>query len=178
MSLTRSQQMSRIRGKHTTPEKLLRSALWAAGMRYRLHARTPFGRPDIVFPRRKLAIFVDGCFWHGCPDHYVRPRSREEFWIGKLRQNIERDRRQTSALEAAGWRVLRVWEHDVVHSAASIIPIVKAALCSPSWTPPSSQRVVDVRPVEGMDAEIWSFVDLRQKERLAPQLRQRAPRRT
>jgi DNA mismatch endonuclease, patch repair protein len=170
--------MSRIRGKHTTPEKLLRSALWAAGMRYRLHGRTPFGRPDIVFPRWKLAIFVDGCFWHGCPNHYVRPRSREEFWIRKLRQNIERDQRQTSALESAGWRVLRVWEHEVVHDAASVIPVVKAALYNPSWTPPSSPRVIDVRPVKGMDAEIWSFVDLRQNETLEPQLRQRLPRRT
>lgn len=113
MALARSQQMACIKGKHTKPEVMLRRALWTRGARYRLHYKTPVCRPDIVFPGPRLAIFVDGCQWHGCPDHYVRPRSRNDFWAEKLRTNVERDLRQTRALEADGWRVLRFWEHAV-----------------------------------------------------------------
>jgi DNA mismatch endonuclease (patch repair protein) len=78
-----------------------------------LHARTPVGRPDVVFQSARVAVFVDGCFWHGCPEHYVRPRSRVDYWAGRLAENVARDRRQTHALTAAGWTVVRVWEHEV-----------------------------------------------------------------
>ena len=67
MRLSRSEQMARICGAHTRPEVLLRAALWGHGLRYRLHAKTPVGRPDILFPGSKVAVFIDGCFWHGCP---------------------------------------------------------------------------------------------------------------
>ncbi|HYO69174.1 MAG TPA: very short patch repair endonuclease, partial [Archangium sp.] len=87
MGLTRSEQMSRIRGKDTSPERLLRSALWRAGLRFRLQSRTPYGRPDVVFSKARVAVFIDGCFWHGCPDHYVRPRTRNDFWSSKLLEN-------------------------------------------------------------------------------------------
>jgi DNA mismatch endonuclease (patch repair protein) len=113
MGLSRSEQMSRIRGANTRPERLLASELWARGLRYRLRTRTRWGRPDIVFGGRRVAVFVDGCFWHGCPEHYVRPRSRTAFWAAKLAENVCRDRAQTSVLESAGWTVLRYWEHDV-----------------------------------------------------------------
>jgi DNA mismatch endonuclease (patch repair protein) len=113
MGLSRSKQMSRIRGANTRPERLVAKALWARGLRYRLRTRTRWGRPDIVFGSRKIAVFVDGCFWHGCPEHYVRPRSRTSFWGAKLEENVRRDRTQTRALEAAGWVVLRFWEHDI-----------------------------------------------------------------
>jgi DNA mismatch endonuclease, patch repair protein len=105
--------MSRIRGRDTGPELLFRRALWARGLRYRLHARELQGRPDLVFPRPRVAVFIDGCQWHGCPEHYVRPRSNEAFWTAKLAQNVSRDRRQTAQLEAGDWRVIRVWEHDI-----------------------------------------------------------------
>jgi DNA mismatch endonuclease (patch repair protein) len=121
MTLSRSEQMSRVRGKHTEPERLLRAALWAAGMRYRLHARTPVGRPDLVFCGPKVAVFIDGCFWHGCPLHYARPRSREEFWATKLKTNVDRDARQSAALASAGWRVVRLWEHEVVEDLAGCV---------------------------------------------------------
>lgn len=163
MSLTRSEQMSRIRGRHTTPERILRSALWADGLRYRLHVRTPVGRPDIVFPRQRLAVFVDGCFWHGCPTHYVRPRTREEFWSAKLRANVGRDRQQTAALEADGWRVLRFWEHEVADDVDALVERVRVALRDPDWTPKPAPRVVEVRPVQGEAAEVWLLVDLRQE---------------
>lgn len=110
--------MARIRGKNTSPERTLRAALWAAGLRYRLHGKALPGRPDLVFFSMRTAVFIDGCFWHGCPDHYVRPRSRNSFWDSKLIENVERDRRQTLALEEAGWRVFRIWEHSIREDAA------------------------------------------------------------
>lgn len=110
--LTRSEQMSRIRSRDTVPELLLRKAVWALGLRYRVCVRLP-GRPDIVFPRQKLVVFVDGCFWHGCPLHYVRPKSNTSYWSPKIEANIARDRRQEAALEEEGWHVLRLWEHEI-----------------------------------------------------------------
>src|SRR5262245_58811764 len=117
VALTRSEQMARIRGRNTTPELLLRRLLWEAGLRYRLHAKTPAGRPDIAFPQSRVAVFIDGCFWHGCPDHYVRPRSSSEFWSRKLAENVRRDATQTRRLEALGWRVCRFWEHEIFEAA-------------------------------------------------------------
>jgi len=105
--------MSRIKGSNTKPETLLRKALWSLGVRYRLGVRIGRMRPDLVFKKAKLAVFVDGCFWHGCPEHYTPPRSRAGFWAKKLKENVERDIRQTLELERAGWRVLRIWEHQV-----------------------------------------------------------------
>lgn len=148
MPLSRSEQMSRIRGRDTTPELVLRKALWARGLRYRLHFRTPAGKPDIVFPGQKVAVYVDGCFWHGCPRHYVRPRSRGEFWAAKLRANVDRDRKQTLMLEAKGWRVLRVWEHAIFEDLESVVDDVQAALFVTDWLPNRSMRVVAVEPVD------------------------------
>ncbi len=108
----RSRCMSRIRGRNTGPELALRKRLWAEGYRYRLYAPLP-GRPDLVFPRLKLAIFVDGCFWHGCPIHGVKPKSNAKFWLRKLHQNKVRDRRTNDLLRAEGWTVLRFWEHEI-----------------------------------------------------------------
>lgn len=113
LPVNRSENMSRIRGRDTSPEIRLRQALWAAGVRYRLGDRVEGTRPDLVIRKSKLVVFVDGCFWHGCPLHYVRPRSNHGFWARKLRENVQRDLRQTAALEAAGWTVIRLWEHEV-----------------------------------------------------------------
>src|SRR5439155_2473646 len=115
MSLSRSEQMARIRGRDTAPEVRLRQALWRAGLRFRLKRSDLSIRPDLVFASAsRIAVFIDGCFWHGCPDHYVPPRSAIGFWSKKLAVNVERDCRQTLALEAAGWRVLRFWECEVI----------------------------------------------------------------
>lgn len=107
--------MSRIRSRDTTPELILRKALWAAGCRYRVNWRHSEAavRIDIASPCRKVAVFVDGCFWHGCPQHAATPSSNTAFWTRKLAANKARDIRQTDALRAAGWRVVRVWEHDI-----------------------------------------------------------------
>ena len=103
--------MSRIRGADTRPERLLRSGLHKAGLRYRLHKSDLEGRPDIVLPRHRAVIFVHGCFWHqhpGCRDATF-PKTREKFWATKFAQNKLRDERQIAALLGADWRVLVVW---------------------------------------------------------------------
>jgi DNA mismatch endonuclease (patch repair protein) len=104
------------RRRDTGPELQIRSLLHRAGLRFRVDRRISVGgvacRPDIVFTRARVAVFVDGCFWHGCPQHGELPRANRAFWEEKLRRNAERDRRQDAALSAAGWRVVRVWEHE------------------------------------------------------------------
>ena len=104
--------MARVRGRDTRPELTVRRALWAAGLRYRLHDKRLPGRPDIVFTSRRIVVFVNGCFWHGhdgCPRHRI-PKSRVAWWTAKIRRNIERDAEVCAALEAAGWKVLVLWE--------------------------------------------------------------------
>lgn len=108
----RSYCMSRIKGKNTKPELLLRKALWANRLYYRLKNRLP-GRPDMVFPGRRLAIFVDGCFWHGCPEHCQMPETKKPFWRKKLSKNMERDKKVNRLLIQEDWRILRFWEHEV-----------------------------------------------------------------
>ena len=120
--------MSRIRSKNTTPELVLRKALWAAGIRYRVDYKTPAGRADVAFVTKKVAVFVDGCFWHGCPKHYVAPRSRTDFWSAKLSENVARDRRQTRQLESIGWRVVRVWEHEVFEVIGEVVAAISEAV--------------------------------------------------
>ena len=128
MPLSRSEQMSRIRSRDTRPEMLLRRALWSAGLRYRVHGPGLPGRPDVVFPGRKVVVFVDGCFWHGCPLHYRTPPSPGPYWSAKLARNVGRDARDTAALETAGWRVVRVWEHEVREPLDAVVGRVRIAL--------------------------------------------------
>lgn len=148
MALSRSEQMSRIRGKDTAPEQRLRSALWSAGLRYRLHTRTPHGRPDVVFIGAKVAVFIDGCFWHGCPAHYVRPRTRCEFWAQKLWANVDRDRLQTNRLEDDGWKAVRVLEHRVFEELPKVVDEVAAAVAGVEATTGVDWRVVRVEVID------------------------------
>lgn len=110
-----SAQMSRLPSKDTQPEIALRRLLFGRGFRYRLHVRVP-GLPrrtvDIAFPGMKVAVFVDGCFWHGCPEHGMLPRSNHEWWLQKLDGNRRRDGETTTHLKSLGWRVLRFWSHE------------------------------------------------------------------
>jgi DNA mismatch endonuclease (patch repair protein) len=97
------------------PEQAMRRAPHARGARFRKHLAPVPGlrcRPDVVVPRRRLAVFVDGCFWHACPEHGRRPTANATWWAQKLQANGERDRRQDHALTAHGWQVLRLWEHE------------------------------------------------------------------
>lgn len=108
---TRSRMMSGIKGKDTNPERLVRGALHAQGLRFRLHVEDLPGRPDIVLPKYRAVIFVHGCFWHGHQCHLFKwPSSRQEFWSKKIHSNIERDNRDSVLLLESGWRVLRIWE--------------------------------------------------------------------
>ena len=114
------------RRRDTLPELALRRALHARGLRYRVdHLVHPEGhrpvRVDVAFTRLKLAVFVDGCFWHGCPQHGTVPTTNRAYWEPKLTNNVERDRRIDAALVAQGWTVIRIWEHDAVDSAATVV---------------------------------------------------------
>jgi DNA mismatch endonuclease, patch repair protein len=106
----------------TSPELALRSALHRAGARFRkdypVRTEERLVRPDIVFPARRLAVFVDGCFWHRCPEHGTDPRANADFWRAKLDRNVHRDEQTNAALQAAGWRVVRCWEHEPPEEAA------------------------------------------------------------
>ena len=111
----RSWNMSRIRGRDTSPEKRVRSLLHRLGFRFTLRRKDLPGRPDIVLPSRKAAVFVHGCFWHRherCRNS-VLPKTRAEFWLAKLTGNVERDRIKAAELKALGWRVLTVWECEI-----------------------------------------------------------------
>lgn len=112
---TRSYNMSRIKGKNTKPEELVRKYLFSQGFRYRKNDKRLPGSPDIVLPKYKTVIFVNGCFWHGhegCK-YFVWPKSNEEFWKNKIEANIARDKIKTKALEELGWKVVVVWECEL-----------------------------------------------------------------
>jgi len=104
--------MSRVKSKNSLAELSLRTALHARGLRYRLHRRIEGITVDLVFPGPKVAVLVDGCFWHGCPKHATYPKTNKEYWLPKLEANRQRDERQSVKLRSAGWKVFRVWEHD------------------------------------------------------------------
>lgn len=125
----RSRCMSRVKSEDTKPELRLRSALWAAGLRYRLRYKLP-GKPDVVFPSARLAVFVDGCFWHSCPLHATRPKTNASFWASKLRENVERDDRVNAKLRENGWRVLRLWQHEVTSNLGEAVAKVRALLAA------------------------------------------------
>jgi DNA mismatch endonuclease (patch repair protein) len=112
----RSANMARIRSSGTTPEKQLYATVRTAlGHKWRIDRNVTGmpGRPDLVIPSLRLVIFADGCFFHGCPAHYRAPLSNREYWLPKIARNIERDSVHQSTLEAVGWIVWRVWEHDL-----------------------------------------------------------------
>ena len=144
--LTRSEVMARVRGKDTRPEMAVRRALWAAGLRYRLHDKRLRGRPDIVFPSRRAVVFVHGCFWHGhegCSRHRI-PKSRVEWWTAKINRNKERDTETQAALEASGWTVIVIWECEI-----SIPGRLDALERSINDLPPRTRAMkIDVIPAE------------------------------
>lgn len=126
--LTKEQRrlnMSRIRGKDTKPEMLLRRGLHATGLRFRLHGAKLPGKPDMVFPKYRAVILIHGCFWHGhdCP-LFKMPATRPEFWAQKISGNRERDLRTAKALQCAGWRLLTIWECSLKGSARRPVPEV------------------------------------------------------
>ncbi|MGH3266626.1 MAG: very short patch repair endonuclease [Trebonia sp.] len=121
----RAASMRGNRRSDTKPEMALRVALHAMGYRYRKDFRLDLPlrrvRPDIAFTSRKVAVFVDGCFWHACPDHGSRPKSNDWYWSPKLAKNVERDRAADEALAQAGWTVVRLWEHVPLAEAVDTV---------------------------------------------------------
>jgi DNA mismatch endonuclease (patch repair protein) len=109
--------MQSNRRRDTSTERLMRSALHRRGLRFRVdrpirvEGARPI-RPDVVFSTARIAVFIDGCFWHGCPEHGTIPTTNRGYWLPKIEENRSRDRRHTSALEDGGWTVVRVWEHE------------------------------------------------------------------
>lgn len=116
-----SRRMARQRTRDTDPEVALRRILHARGLRYRLDLPLPGlprRRADLTFTSQRVIVFVDGCFWHGCPEHGTWPKRNDEWWAAKLRRNVERDRETDLLLQTAGWVVLRIWEHEAPERAA------------------------------------------------------------
>jgi len=127
----RSRNMQANRRTDTKPEVRLRAALHRRGHRFRKDLRLDLDgarvRPDVVFTRKRIAVFVDGCFWHLCPLHGRQPKVNDWYWGPKLQRTVERDLAATAALEAAGWTVVRLWEHESVDDAVSMIESAMAA---------------------------------------------------
>lgn len=138
----RSEVMSRIPGKHTGPEMAVRRFLHAKGLRYRLHDKRLPGTPDLVFPSRKVAVFVHGCFWHGhdgCK-RATLPATRTEFWSAKISRNVERDRSAGKALREAGWTVLTVWQCGMSQGQLEHLAATVATYASTQRSAPPSPR--------------------------------------
>ena len=126
----RSWNMSRITGKNTTPELVIRKLLHRAGYRFRLHAAELPGKPDIVLPKYQTVIFVNGCYWHrhkGCSEATI-PKTRTDFWLEKFRRTVERDKQKQAELEKLGWNVLTVWECELKTDPELTLNLVKQQL--------------------------------------------------
>lgn len=116
--------MRNTRTRNTAPEMALRRELHRRGLRYRVNTQPVPGlrtTADVVFPRLRLAVYVDGCFWHSCPEHGNLPKANRPWWKAKLDATMERDQRNQRALEDRGWRVVRVWEHDCPEPGAQVV---------------------------------------------------------
>jgi DNA mismatch endonuclease (patch repair protein) len=120
-----SRRMRANRRRDTGPERALRAELHQRGRRFfvdrPVRSADRLVRPDLVFPRARVAVFVDGCFWHACPIHGTQPKENNAYWAPKLNENVARDRRNTKTLEDAGWQVIRVWEHVPTGDAADAV---------------------------------------------------------
>ena len=135
----RSRVMSAIRSKNTGPELAVRRIVWSMGVRYRIHDRSVFGTPDISNKSRGVAVFIDGCFWHGCGRCYREPRTNTGFWRDKIANNKRRRRRVASRLRSEGWSVLQFWEHSVNGNPRAVAERVRMAM-RPSSKKPLSKR--------------------------------------
>lgn len=108
----RSYCMSQIRGSKTKPELKIKRLMQSLGFLYQ--PKGIIGKPDFADKKRKISVFIDGCFWHGCPKHFRKPNSNRAYWLPKIRQNKARDRKVSTALRRAGWKVIRIWEHELI----------------------------------------------------------------
>lgn len=116
--------MSRIRNKETKIEIQFRKELWKAGLRYRKNASGYLGKPDVLLKKYKTVIFVDSCFWHGCKRHGTMPKTRKKYWEAKIKRNKERDKEVSKYYKKLGWKVIRIWEHELKKDPHKIIDSV------------------------------------------------------
>lgn len=126
----RSEIMSKIRGKDTGPERMLRRIVSAAGVSFKSNHRVEGYRADLFFPSKKLVIFVDGCFWHGCPTCFKAPKTNKRYWSNKISENRKRDDRVNRTLRKAGWRVIHVWEHSIRYPEQVFLSKLMGAIIS------------------------------------------------
>lgn len=117
----RSEIMSKVRSKDSKIETEFRKNLWRAGFRYSKNSSKYFGKPDLVLLKYKTAIFVDSCFWHGCKKHGTMPQTRKKFWEAKIERNKQRDKEVNKHYKKIGWKVFRVWEHDLKNNLEEIV---------------------------------------------------------
>jgi len=113
--------MSSIRGKNTHPEITIRRILWSVGKRYRIHDTTVFGKPDISNKKKVVAIFIDGCFWHGCKKCYEEPKTNTDFWRKKILSNKHRREEVVRHLKQDGWTMLQFWEHEIRQNPYAVV---------------------------------------------------------
>ena len=146
---TRSAIMRAVKRDDTRCELTFRSALHRSGVRYRLRRRLLGTRPDLVLVARRVAVFVEGCFWHGCPRHARPPRTNSEFWSAKIAANRRRDRRQARRLRAAGWHVVRVWEHECRGRAKGLAWSLVFQTCGCCRRPPAGRSRTATSPAAG-----------------------------
>lgn len=108
----RSYNMSCIRSKWTKPERVIHNLLKGNGIRHRMHPDID-GSPDIILKDKRIAVLIHGCFWHKCPECFIKPKTRTEFWMKKVNDNVKRDRKCIRILKSAGWKVIIIWEHEI-----------------------------------------------------------------
>ena len=131
----RSSIMTAVKSTHNqSTERKVRSSLASRGIKnWKMHFAELPGKPDFVFPARKLAVFVDGCFWHGCPRCYRRPKTSRAYWDRKVIRNSQRDRRNFAVIRRKGWRVIRIWEHQLVDDNWFANCLAPQLCPSPTW---------------------------------------------
>ena len=113
--------MSKIKSKDTKIEIEFRKAIWKAGFRYRKNPKGYFGKPDLVLKKYKTVIFIDSCFWHGCKKHCRLPSTKKNYWIPKIERNKQRDKEVNRHYKKEGWKVVRVWEHDLKRESMKVL---------------------------------------------------------
>lgn len=125
--MTRSEVMSRVRSKNTSFEMLLRRELWRRGLRYRANDKTVFGKPDVVFKGRKIAVFADSEFWHGkdYPNGRNIPKENNQYWVKKIERNIARDKEVNQTLKETGWTFIRIWSKDLKKNVSGCADIIQ-----------------------------------------------------
>ncbi len=153
----RSENMRAIKSKNTTCEMILRKALWREGLRgYRTHYSALPGKPDVAFTKQKVAVFVDGCFWHGCPNCCLMPQTNSSYWVQKIDRNVARSKWVATKLKEMGWTVIRLWEHEVLKNTDYCVCLIRKTLkvATQEAASPDKQNVIRkdkvIVPQEGL----------------------------